>query len=58
MSDYEYELRREDEIVATGRIQLEQAPAAGDTLRLGSRRVRIAEVLQLGSGPRLILAPA
>jgi hypothetical protein len=44
--------------VATGRIQLEQAPAAGDTLRLGSRRVRIAEVLQLGSGPRLILAPA
>jgi hypothetical protein len=58
VSDYEYELRREDEIVATGRIQLEQAPAAGDTLRLGSRRVRIAEVLQLGSGPRLILAPA
>jgi hypothetical protein len=58
VSDYEYELRREDEIVATGRIQLEQAPAAGDTLRLGSRRVRIAEVLQTGSGPRLILAPA
>jgi hypothetical protein len=58
VSDYEYELRREDEIVATGRIQLEQAPAAGDTLRLGSHRVRIAEVLQLGSGPRLILAPA
>jgi hypothetical protein len=58
VSDYEYELRREDEIVATGRIQLEQTPAAGDTLRLGSHRVRIAEVLQLGSGPRLILAPA
>ena len=56
MSDYEYELRRDDEIVATGRIQLEQAPAAGDTLRLGSRRVHIAEVLELGSGPRLILA--
>jgi len=58
VDDYEYELRRDDEIVATGRIQLAEAPAAGDTLRLGSRSVRIAEVLQLGTGPRLILAQA
>jgi hypothetical protein len=58
VGDYEYELRRDDEIVATGRIQLEHAPTEGDTLRLGSGRVRIAEVLQLGSGPRLILAQA
>jgi hypothetical protein len=58
VSDYEYELRRDDEIVATGRIQLDEAPAAGDTLRLGSRRVRIAEVLQLGRGARLILSTA
>jgi hypothetical protein len=58
VSDYEYELRREGEIVATGRIQLDEAPAAGDSLRLGSHRVHVAEVLQLGSGPRLILAPA
>lgn len=56
VDDYEYELRRGDEIVATGRIQLEDAPAAGDTLRLGSRSVRIAEVLELGSSRRLILA--
>jgi hypothetical protein len=58
VSDYEYELRREGEIVATGRIQLDEVPAAGDSLRLGSHRVRIAEVLELGNGPRLILAPA
>jgi hypothetical protein len=56
VDDYEYELRRGDEIVATGRIQLEDAPAAGDTLRVGSRSVRIAEVLELGSSRRLILA--
>jgi hypothetical protein len=58
VSDYEYELRRDDEIVATGRIQLDEAPAAGDTLRLGSRKVWIAEVLELGRGARLILSTA
>jgi hypothetical protein len=58
VSDYEYELRRDDEIVATGRIQLDEAPAAGDTLRLGSHRVWIAEVLQLARGARLILSTA
>jgi hypothetical protein len=58
VSDYEYELRRDDEIVATGRIQLDEAPSAGDMLRLGSRKVWIAEVLQLGRGARLILSTA
>ena len=58
MGDYEYELRRDDEILATGRIQLDEAPTAGDSLRLGSRRVLIAEVLQLGRGARLILSTA
>ena len=58
MSDYEYELRRDDEIVATGRIQLDEAPSAGDMLQLGSRKVWIAEVLQLGRGARLILSTA
>ncbi len=56
MDDYEYELRQDDAIVATGRIQHEQAPEAGDTMTLGSRRVRVAEVQELGTGPRLILA--
>jgi hypothetical protein len=58
VSDYEYELRRDDEIVATGRIQLDEAPSAGDMLQLGSRKVWIAEVLQLGRGARLILSTA
>jgi hypothetical protein len=51
VADYEYELRSGDTVIATGRIQLEQRPAAGDTLRLGSRRVRVEDVV----GRRLIL---
>jgi hypothetical protein len=53
--DYEYELRRNDAVVATGRIQLDQAPSPGDTLSLGSQRVRVEDVLRLGLRQRLIL---
>ncbi len=52
MADYEYELRSGDAVVATGRIQLEERPASGDTLRLGSKEVRVEDVV----GRRLILA--
>ncbi len=52
VADYEYELRRGDEVVATGRIQLEERPSPGDVLKLGSREVRVEDVL----GRRLILA--
>jgi hypothetical protein len=52
VADYEYELRRGDEVVATGRIQLEERPAPGDMLKLGSKQVRVEDVL----GRRLILA--
>jgi len=55
VSDYEYELRRGGEVVATGRIQLEDEPAAGETLTLGRRKVRIDDVLHLGGRRRLIL---
>ena len=55
MSDYEYELRRGGEVVATGRIQLDEEPAAGETLTLGREQVRVDDVLQLGRRRRLIL---
>jgi len=53
--DYEYELRRDNAVIATGRIQLDQAPAAGDKLSLGKQRVRVEDVLRLGRRQRLIL---
>jgi hypothetical protein len=55
VDDYEYELRREGAVIATGRIQLEDPPAPGDRLSLGAQRVRIEDVLRLGGTPRLIL---
>lgn len=55
MDDYEYELRRDDAVLATGRIQLDESPSPGDSLKLGSKRVRIDQVLNLGSTRRLIL---
>ena len=55
MSDYEYELRRGGEVVATGRIQLDEEPAAGEMLTLGKQSVRIDDVLHLGGRCRLIL---
>jgi len=53
--DYEYELRRDDAVIATGRIQLEETPQPGDSLSLGTKHVRVEDVLQLGRTPRLIL---
>jgi hypothetical protein len=53
--DYEYELRRDGAVIATGRIQLDQPPSPGDTLSLGSQRARVEDVLRLGRRQRLIL---
>jgi hypothetical protein len=58
VGDYEYELRRDGVVVATGRIQLEQPPSAGDELTLGSTRTRVEDVLPLRDAPRLILEQA
>jgi hypothetical protein len=55
VGDYEYELRRGGDVVATGRIHLDEAPSPGDELRLGSTRARVEDVLQLRGTPRLIL---
>jgi adenine/guanine phosphoribosyltransferase-like PRPP-binding protein len=55
VGDYEYELRNGDAVIATGRIQLEVAPAPGETLSLGSQLVLVDDVLRLGGTPRLIL---
>jgi hypothetical protein len=59
LGDYEYELRREGTVVATGRIQLDQPPAVGDELSLGSKRAQVEDVLPLrGGSRRLILEQA
>ena len=58
MNDYEYELRRDGAVVATGRIQLEKVPSTGDTLSLGSTRARVEDVLPRRNGYRLILEQA
>jgi hypothetical protein len=56
VNEYEYELRRGDVVIATGRIQLDEPPSPGETLSLGSQRTLIADVLRLGGTPRLILS--
>jgi len=56
--DYEYELRRDGAVIATGRIQLEDPPSQGDELALGSKRALVEDVLALRGGKRLILQQA
>lgn len=55
MRDYEYELRRDGAVIATGRLQLEEKPVRGDLLTLGRERVQVEDVLYLGGTRRLIL---
>ena len=55
MNDYEYELRKDGAVIATGRIQLEDQPSAGDELTLGSIRTLIDDVIPSAAGHRLIL---
>ncbi|MFL5962457.1 MAG: hypothetical protein ACJ757_06145 [Gaiellaceae bacterium] len=55
MGDYKYELRRDDAVIATGRMQLDEPPSPGDILSLGAQSVRVEEVVHLGHTPRLIL---
>ena len=53
--DYEYELRRDGAVIATGRIQLDQPPTPGEKLSLGKQRARVEDVLRLGRRQRVIL---
>jgi hypothetical protein len=55
VGDYEYELRRDGAVIATGRIQLEEPPAPGDELTLGATPAVVEEVLPLPGKHRLIL---
>jgi hypothetical protein len=55
VGDYEYELRREGVVLATGRIHLDEPPEPGDELSLGTTRARVEEVLPLREVHRLIL---
>ena len=56
--DYDYELRRDGAVIATGRIQLDEPPSPGDELTLGSTRAQVEDVLPLRGRPRLILEQA
>lgn len=58
VSDYEYELRHGDAVLATGRLQLDEQPSPGDLLSLGRRDVRVDDVIALGRSRRLILSQA
>jgi hypothetical protein len=56
MSEYEYELRKNGAVIATGRIQLDKTPAQGEELTLGSTRARVETVLPfVGGRHRVIL---
>jgi hypothetical protein len=56
--EYEYELRDDGAVIATGRLQLDEPPTPGDELELGSKRARIEDVLPLRGRQRLILVVA
>ena len=58
MNDYDYELRRAGEVIATGRLQLDEEPSSGETMTLGSQSVLVDEVLFVGGRRRLILEQA
>jgi hypothetical protein len=58
VGEYEYELRHEGAVIATGRIQLEQPPSPGDELSLGATLARVEDVLPLRGAQRLILEQA
>ena len=57
MRDYEYELRRDGAVIATGRLQLDM-PHGGRHARARTKQVRVDDVLHLGTSRRLILEPA
>ena len=55
MREYEYELRRNGAVIATGRLQLDVVPTAGETFALGAEQVHVEDVLELGTSRRIIL---
>ena len=42
---YEYELRENGSIIATGRLTLEQQPKPGETITLGQAVVTVREIM-------------
>jgi hypothetical protein len=48
--DYEYELRHDGAVIATGRIQLDEPPSPGDELALGSKRTQPTTDASLAKG--------
>jgi hypothetical protein len=44
-ASYEYELRDGDEVIATGRITVEEPPTTGDRIAIGKRAGMVVELL-------------
>ena len=57
-ADYTYELRRGEEIVATGRLLLEDDVSLGDELTLAGFRARVEELAWAAGESRLVLSAA
>jgi hypothetical protein len=57
-ADYTYEVRRGEEIVATGRVLIEDEVSLGDELLLAGFRVRVDEFAWAAGEPRLVLSAA
>ena len=55
-ADYAYELRRGEEIVATGRLLLEGDVSLGDELTLAGFRARVEELAWAAGESRLVLS--
>ena len=58
MNDYDYELRRAGEVIATGRLQLDEEPSSGETMTLGTQHVLVDEVVFVDGRRRIILEQA
>jgi hypothetical protein len=55
-ADYAYELRRGEEIVATGRLLLDDDVSPGDELMLAGIRARVEEFAWAAGESRLVLS--
>lgn len=54
-TEYEYEIRDEGRVVATGRLVLPTAPSVDDYLRFGDRVLVVVEAVVTRGGTRLVL---
>jgi hypothetical protein len=53
--DYTYELRRDDHVLSTGHLRLEQPAYPGDVVDVNGLPCEVVEVIPSPAGPRLLL---